>query len=195
MNPRFHCSLRTKLSLLRDPDVFARMWSALAVPEVGAVTFDPAERNHQHDFTPDPTKAFALLDEHSGLFVGGDRDGFLFEACYGGGGTNYTGLYFDESVDGSSWLPWILRLVDELPVLFGGCYSMTEHDAKHRVVKEYPSGGSSEGAVGMSSADFQKYLPAFTGSPCSGRSSPRRWTSRASRNCRSRSRSFPMVRA
>jgi hypothetical protein len=70
-------------------------------------------------------------------------------------------MYFDEAVDGSSWLPWILRFVDEMPVVFGGCYSMTEHDAKHRVVTEHASGGWSEGAVGVSDAEFGKYLPGI----------------------------------
>ena len=159
---QFRCKLRTKVSLYRDRDEFARMWSVLAAPEVGAVTFDHTERKHRHDFTPDPSGALELLDEHDGIFVRGDRDGFLFEGTYSGNGTHRTSVYLDAAaVDGPDWIPWILRLAGEIPVLFGGGCSMTEHDAKHRTVEEFASGGSAEGAVGISSAEFQKYLPGI----------------------------------
>src|SRR5262245_31132482 len=118
---QFRCRLRTKTSLYRDPDAFARMWSVLAAPEVGAVTFDHFERNHRYEFTPDPSAALELLDEHPGLLVQGDRDGFLFDASSGGGGTYRTSVWLDASaVDGSKWIPWIMRLIGEIPLLFGG---------------------------------------------------------------------------
>jgi hypothetical protein len=52
-------------------------------------------------------------------------------------------------------------LVDELPVLFGGFYSIAEYDAKHLTVRELAGGGSAEGAVGISNAEFRKYLPGI----------------------------------
>lgn len=158
---QFRCELRTNLALYRDPDAFARMWSVLAAPEVGAVTFDHSEREHRHDFTSDPSAALELLDEHPGIYVRGERDGFLFEGDYGGDGTYRTNLYFNEAADASTWVPWILRLVGATPVLFGGAFSMMEHDAKHLTVRQLAGGGSAEGAVGLSDAEFQKYLPGI----------------------------------
>jgi len=157
---QFRCTLRTRSSLYRDPDAFARMWSVLATPEVGAVTFDHFERSHRYDFTPDPSAALKLLDEHPGIFVKGDRDGFLLDGTSGGSGTYRTSIYLDAAaVDGTRWIPWILRLVGEIPVLFGGGCSLVEHDAKHRTAEELAGGGSAEGAIGVSNAEFQKYLP------------------------------------
>jgi hypothetical protein len=137
------------------------MWSVLAAPEVGAATYDYAESGHRYHFTPDPTKAFTLFDEERWLAVAG-RDGFYFEATYEASGMCRTSTYLDGSaVDGSTWMPWILRLIDELPVLFGGGYSLTEYDAKHVFVEEHSGGGRSEGALGVSNAEFQKYLPGI----------------------------------
>lgn len=159
---KFRCGLRIKPSIRRDPDVFARMWSVLAAPEVGAVTFGQSEHDHGHHFTPDPAKAFALFGDRKWLVVAGERDGFYFEATSGDNGTYRTSMYVDEAaVEGPMWIPWILRLIDAMPVLFGGGYSMTEYDAKHVFVEQHPGGGSSEGALGVSHAEFQKYLPGI----------------------------------
>jgi hypothetical protein len=137
------------------------LWSVLAAPEVGALTFDHTERKHRHDFTPDPSGALELLDEHPAIYVKGKRDGFLFEGASGGNGTYRTNLYFNESADASKWVPWILQLVVEIPILFGGGCSMAEHDAKHLTVEKLSGGGSARGAVGLSNAEFQKYLPGI----------------------------------
>jgi hypothetical protein len=155
---QFRCGLRTKASLRRDPDVFARMWSLLASPEVGAVTYDHSETQHRHRFTTDPAGALELFEDYGWCAVLGERDGFYFEATHGDNDIYRTSLYLNEAaVD--RWSPWILRLIDELPVLFGGGYSLTEYDAKHVFVEEHSGGGRSEGALGVSNAEFQKYLP------------------------------------
>jgi hypothetical protein len=73
-----------------------------------------------------------------------------------------TTMYLDAAaVDDSRWVPWILRLAGEVPVLFGGGCTQAEHDAKHLTVRELSGGGTAEGAVGFSNAELQKQLPGI----------------------------------
>lgn len=158
---QFRCELYTTLSPYRDADAFARLWSVLADPDVGAVSFDSFERRHRYQFTPEPAEAFAMVDYEQTLYVKGDRDDFLFAVMGGDNGTFRTTVYLDASEWTSRWIPWILRLAGELPVLFGVGCTRAEHDAKHLTIRELSGGGSAEGAVGFSNAEFQKYLPGI----------------------------------
>ncbi|MFJ2897708.1 hypothetical protein ACIO87_22815 [Streptomyces sp. NPDC087218] len=61
---------------------------------------------------------------------------------------------------GEKWLDWLHRLSGKLPPYYGFACSVDEYEAKHKVVKADDM-GSSVRMAGVSTADFQRFLPGI----------------------------------
>ncbi|MYU18994.1 hypothetical protein GTZ78_52020 [Streptomyces sp. SID8361] len=59
---------------------------------------------------------------------------------------------------GGRWLQWLYGLCIQLPPYYGFACSLDEYDAKHTVVEASGSGATTQ-VVGVSAADFRRFLP------------------------------------
>lgn len=141
----------------QDATVFARLWSALQDPFIEPKHFDWIERARK-PFTADPEPARLGFSRGGTLFVTGARDRFmLFLSAQPRGLTTAT-VYLTYKKWDPQWLAMTERLFAEQPILYALAATQAEYDHKHKVVEEW-EGGSSKGAVGISIAEFYKYLP------------------------------------
>lgn len=141
------------------------LWRLLDDPLIAPHRFDSVERAKRPFRAGAAAEAAQLYDDERSLFVRGERDKFV--AMFSAHGRGPARWYFwvdlkaMKGEKGERWLDWFLRLCGELPPLFGSGCSEEEYEAKHYVVTEHAGGGSSTGAVGISTAEFWKYLPGI----------------------------------
>lgn len=165
MSKKFVLTLYT-VQQLSDSKTMKTLWQLLDMPIISPKKYDSVERV-KIPFQPDSFEAATELYEDVGmLFVRGGKDGFLAFFSKERQGLSIWRIYLSisamqESKKMERWLAWIFTLCGRLPVLYGYGCSEEEVDAKHEYVKEYPDGGRSIGAIGMSVSEFYQYLPGL----------------------------------
>jgi len=165
IRPERQCRFRlfTATEYPNDKEAFDRFWDAMSESIVGAERYDSNEEPLLNTYEPDSTRAFDLLQQERFLYVAGQR-GFL-SSMWADERVNSIRVYLDhdelEGDRGRDWVDWFLRLSSHTQLLFGEGCSTQEYDAKHGVIRELPSGGQVRSSVGVSKAEFERYLPGI----------------------------------
>ncbi|MFB7852170.1 hypothetical protein ACFC34_34880 [Streptomyces sp. NPDC056053] len=126
--------------------------------------FDSVERA-RIEYSPRASKTAREIYSTEGvLFVRGAKNSF--KAMFSQLNETLAKWTFWWSLDsmtgpsGEKWLNWLYRLSGKLPPYYGFACSVDEYEAKHKVV-EADEAGSSIQMSGVSSADFQRFLPGI----------------------------------
>jgi hypothetical protein len=141
------------------------LWRLLDDQTVAPAKFDSVERAKKIFSAGGAEQASQLYKDDGLLFVRGRRDRFVTSFERMPAGWSRWNIWIDlRAMQGpklEQWLAWFYRLCQELPPFFAYGCSQEEYDAKHRVVTDYPGGGTSITAVGKSNRDFHQYLPGL----------------------------------
>jgi hypothetical protein len=164
MSNKFKVTLYT-LQQLSDKEKMQKLWAILDNPIVSPKFYDSVERA-KIPFNSDAVAIATKLYEDEGfLFVRGGKDGFLGVFSRQSQELSTWSIWLDiKAMQGKKkhlWLEWFFHLCGELPILYGKGASVIEDDAKHSAVTVLPNGGRISGKVGVSIAEFYKYLPGI----------------------------------
>jgi len=145
---------------LTNPTTAQAMWQTLDNPLIQPQRFDSVERARQVYDGNDPEAACKIYSREGMLFVRGAKESFTAMFMRTNDPLSLWTFWWDVKAMSDKkrdpWLTWIYGLCRALPPYFGSGCSTEEHDAKHLVVK-----GSATGAVGVSIAEFRKFLPGL----------------------------------
>ncbi|MEU9457287.1 hypothetical protein [Streptomyces sp. NPDC048312] len=157
----FRASVYTPLDIA-DSHTAKRLWSVLDDPTVAPRRFDSIERARLDFDSRNFKPACDIYSAEDVLFVRGSNAGFkamfsqLTDTL-----AKWTFWWNLEAMAGptcDSWLNWLYELSRKLPPYYGYACSVAEYEAKHEIV-DADETGSTIRTVGVSAADFQRFLP------------------------------------
>ncbi|MFI9585439.1 type VI immunity family protein [Streptomyces sp. NPDC052236] len=138
------------------------LWQLLNDPLVAPRRFDSVERA-KVEFKPQNFDAACDIYSAEGvLLVRGSND--KFKAMFShlsdrlAKWTFWWDLKAMKNHRRVQWLQWLYGLCRQLPPYYGFACSVDEYDAKHTVVEAHEEGTATR-TVGVSAADFQRFLP------------------------------------
>lgn len=149
---------------LTEPATVQALWQALDTPLIQPQKFDSIERARQVFDRDDPEAARKVYAQEGMLFVRGAKETFTAMCRRADAALSVWTFWWDVKAMSDKkrdpWLSWIHQLCRALPPYFGSGCSTEEYDAKHLTVKTLRS-GTATGAVGISLAEFRKFLPGL----------------------------------
>lgn len=150
---------------LETQAVVKALWARLSDPAIAPRFFDLNE-DAKIPFSPlSYEQARSLYEQGGFLFITGGQDGFqaMFARQPHGLSTWHLWVETQAVKTGATahWIQWVFRLCSDLPVLFGMGCDEAEFNAKHSFLRQLPGGRRISGYVGVSAADFSRFLPGI----------------------------------
>ncbi|MFD9869086.1 hypothetical protein ACFXI8_26560 [Streptomyces niveus] len=161
MSDTFRASLYTPLDIA-DSHTAQTLWSAINNPLISPRRFDSVERARIEFDARSCEAARDIYSTEGVLFIQGANA--RFTAMFSQLTDSLSKWTFWWDLDamvgsvGEQWLQWLYRLIRQLPPYYGLACSADEYAAKHRAVGSDDIGGATR-MVGVSSADFHRFLP------------------------------------
>jgi hypothetical protein len=154
----FSFSLYTFVDFQSESD-FIKLWKILLDERLEATNFGVTEKTKHEIDRSSHKNLYEYYLENGDFFVKGKNVLFWLK--------NFTHnvykitIYLYSKSDLENLVLFINNLVEEIPSIYGFGRTSQEYQYKNETIEYFEGGGSARGAVGISYAEFTKYLPGI----------------------------------